>query len=243
LSERGEGSALGSEVTSVERSTDSRWWWFAAAGFVGIYGALAVLVRIAPANVLDDSVLGWVSRGRVSFLDGTMEWISWSTDLRPRLVLGVVGVVGIALAGRYRLAAATAFAVAMTIIPINTLDLVGGIVAGRERPNGAPFAAFPSGHTLGTLVQFGLAIYLALRMTGRRRLLVPVVAVLAFPVVLVGPARVFTKAHWPTDVLGAYLLGVASIIALVLVLEAGERWLAKRGLLGDPPRRDLGARA
>ena len=68
--------------------------------------------------------------------------------------------------------------------------LLGGVVAGRERPNGAPFAGFPSGHTLGTLVQFGLAIYLTLRMTGRRRLLVPVVAVLALPVVLVGPARV-----------------------------------------------------
>ena len=227
----------------MERSTDSRWWWFAAAGFVGLYGILALLVRIAPANVLDDSTLGWVSRGQASFLDATMEWISWFTDLRPRLVLGVVGVVGIALAGRYRLAAATALAVAITIIPINVLDLVGGIVAGRERPNGAPFTAFPSGHTLGTLAQFGLAIYLTLRMTVRRRLLVPVVAILAVPVVLVGPARVFTRAHWPTDVLGAYLLGVASVIALVLVLEAGERWLAKRGLLGDSPRRDLGARA
>jgi undecaprenyl-diphosphatase len=223
---------------SVERSTDSRVWWLAAAGFVGLYGSLAVLVRIAPANVLD-----WVSRGQVSFLDGTMEWISWFTDLRPRLVLGVVGVAGIALAGRHRLAAATALAVAITIIPINVLDLVGGIVAGRVRPSGAPFAAFPSGHTLGTLAQFGLAIYLAVRMTVRRRLLLPVVAVLAHPVLIVGPARVFTKAHWPTDVLGAYLLGVASVIALVLVLEAGERWLAKRELLGDPPRRELGAPA
>lgn len=213
------------------------------AGFVGLYGMLALLVRIAPANVLDDSVLGWVSRGHASSLDGTMKWISWFTDLRPRLVLGVVGVAGIALAGHYRLAAATAFAVAITIIPINVLDLVGGLVAGRERPNGAPFAAFPSGHTLGTLAQFGLAIYIAVRMTVKRGLLLPVVAVLALPVVLVGPARVFTKAHWPTDVLGAYLLGVASVIALVLVLESGERWLAGRGLLGDPPRRDLGAPA
>jgi undecaprenyl-diphosphatase len=230
-------------VTSVERSTGPWLWWLAAAGFVGLYGLLAVFVLVAPANVLDQSVLGWVARGQVSLFDGTMEWISWFTDLRPRLVLGVVGVAGIALAGRYRLAAATAFAVAVTIIPINVLDLVGGVVAGRERPNGAPFAAFPSGHTLGTLVQFGLAIYIAVRMTVRRRLLLPFVAVLALPVVLVGPARVFTKAHWPTDVLGAYLLGVASVIVLVLVLEAGERWLAERGLVEDPPRRELSAPA
>ena len=93
-----------------------------------------------------------------------MEWVSWFTDLRPRLVLGFIAVIGLALSGHYRLAALTGAVAAVIGIPVNGLDLFGGIVADRIRPNGAPFLAYPSGHTLGTIVQYGFAIFLAFRL-------------------------------------------------------------------------------
>jgi membrane-associated phospholipid phosphatase len=49
----------------------------------------------------------------------------------------------------------------------------------------------------------------------------------------VGPVRILREVHWSADIVGAYLLGVASVIVLVLVLEIGERWFADRGLLRD----------
>jgi undecaprenyl-diphosphatase len=160
-----------------------------------------------------------------------MNWISWFTDLQPRLVVGFIGVIAIAISRRYRLAALTAAAAAVTAIPVNGLDLVGGIVADRIRPNGAPFLAYPSGHTLGTIVQYGFGIFLALRLGLRMRFLLPLVAILAFPLVFVGPARVLVGVRWSTDVLGAYLLGTATVIVLVLLFDVGEQWLARRELL------------
>ena len=142
----------------MEVSTRTRRWWIAAAGVVVLYGVLAVVIRAAPDSVVDRTVLGWATGWDVGFLGAAAEWISWFTDLRPRLVLGVAGVVGIALAGGYRLAAAPAVAAAIAAIPIDVLDLVGGFVAGRFRPSGAPFLAYPSGHTLGTIVQYGFGI-------------------------------------------------------------------------------------
>jgi membrane-associated phospholipid phosphatase len=165
-----------------------------------------------------------------------MDWISWFTDLNPRLVLGAIGIVAIALAGRYRLAAATVIAAAILAIPIDALDWIGGVAAGRIRPNGAPFFAYPSGHTLGTIVQYGFAIYIVLRIGLRRSLELPLVALLALPILAVGPARVFTGLHWTTDVMGAYLLGGASVIALVLILEIAHRTLTKRERLQDSLR-------
>jgi undecaprenyl-diphosphatase len=217
----------------MKSSTTSRRWWIVAVAFVGLYGALALCLRAVPANIVDREVIVWVDRGAVSFLDGTMDLFSWFTDLRPRLVLGAVGIAGIALTGRYRLAVAVLAAIAVTAVPINVVDLVGGIVVGRARPSGASFAAFPSGHTLGTIVQFGVGVYLVVRLVRHRRFLLVAVAVLAVPMVAVGPARILTRAHWPTDVLGAYLLGVASVIVVVLVIEFVEQWLADRVLLGD----------
>ncbi len=220
----------------MDSSASSRRWWIVAASVLGLYGVLAVLVRVAPDNVVDRTILRWVSGWDPPFLDDTMEWFSWFTDLRPRLVLALIAVVGIALVGHYRLAAAIAIAVALTAIPINALDSVGGIIAGRIRPNGAPFLAYPSGHVLGTVVQYGIAIYLAFRIGLRRWLRTLVVAVLAIPIMAVGPSRIFTMAHWPSDVVGAYLLGAASLITLVVLLEFAEQWLAKRGLLRDSKR-------
>jgi undecaprenyl-diphosphatase len=45
-----------------------------------------------------------------------------------------------------------------------------------------------------------------------------------------GVARVYFGEHWPTDVLGGYLLGT---LWLVVVIELYERW---RGRSGHPSR-------
>jgi len=215
----------------VENSRRSRIWWIAAALLVGLYGVLAVIVRTAPNNGIDRSIFEWAPAWDVPFLAAAMDWVSWFTDLRPRLVVGFIGLLILVLSGRYRLAAVIAAVAAVTAITANGLDLVGGIIAGWARPNGAPFLAYPSGHTLGTVIQYALGIYLVLRLTLHRRLLVPLVALLALPIALVGPSRVLVGAHWSTDVLGAYLLGAGTVIAVVLLLRAGEQRLADRGIL------------
>jgi undecaprenyl-diphosphatase len=220
----------------MKRPADPRTWWLAAAVLVALYGVLALLVRVVPDNAIDRAVFDWVGAGNTQPLDDVMDWISWFTDLNPRLVLAAIGIIAIALTGRYRLAAATAIAAAVLAIPIDALDWLGGVVAGRIRPNGAPFLAYPSGHTLGTVVQYGFGIYLVFRIGLRRGLELPLVALLALPILAVGPARVFTGLHWTADIVGAYLLGGASVIALVLVFEFGYRWLTTREKFRDSLR-------
>lgn len=201
-------------------------WWIASAGFVGLYAVLAIIVRRAPDNSVDRRVLDWVLARDAEFLDQAAERISWITDTEPRIVMAIVGLLGLAATGRLRFVAAVLFATALTAIPTDALDDVGGLFTGRERPNGAPFKAYPSGHTLGTVTQFGFSIYLAVRLGLPRWLLRLVVVVFAVPMVLVGPARLVKNVHWPTDVIGSYFLGAGSLIAAVLVFEIGERWLA-----------------
>ena len=41
---------------------------------------------------------------------------------------------------------------------------------------------------------------------------------------LMGLQRVYVGAHWPSDVLGAYLWGGAMLFALVKVYELCQRW-------------------
>lgn len=212
----------------MERRRGSWRWWIASAGFIGLYAALAVVVRQAPDNDLDRGVLDWVLGWDSDLLDGVAERVSWITDTEPRVVMAVVGLAGIAATGRVRFVAAVLMATALAGLPTDALDDLAGWFSGRERPNGAPFKAYPSGHTLGTVTQFGFSIYLAVRLGLRGRSLAAVVVVLGVPMALVGPARLIRGVHWPTDVIGAYLLGAASLIAVVQVFEMAERWLDRR---------------
>jgi len=75
--------------------------------------------------------------------------------------------------------------------------------------------SFPSGHTVHYVVFFGFLWYLTFRLVGARRLRWPLLAMLGVLIALVGLSRVYLGAHWPSDILGGYLLGGAILTATV----------------------------
>jgi undecaprenyl-diphosphatase len=74
---------------------------------------------------------------------------------------------------------------------------------------------FPSGHGYQSFVLFGFFIFLAGVNIGRTWLRRTVQALLALLILTIGISRVYLGAHWPSDILGAYLLG-GSFLGLLL---------------------------
>jgi len=100
--------------------------------------------------------------------------------------------------------------------------------ADRSRPEGAILddPSFPSGHTSWATVVFGLTALFAVqrqRWTAAAGCVVVAAAM--------GPSRVLLGVHWASDVVAGYAVGLAWLIALVLV---GLPW-ARRDRL--PPER------
>jgi membrane-associated phospholipid phosphatase len=85
----------------------------------------------------------------------------------------------------------------------------------------APGYSYPSGHAVYfTWMSFMLAFAVAPHIRPSRRWFVWVAAALVIVVACLG--RVYAGAHWPSDVLGGFLLGLAWC---AFVLWIPERWL------------------
>lgn len=94
--------------------------------------------------------------------------------------------------------------------PTDDLVLVTGIHDGT---------GYPSGHAMtGATMALGLAV-LAWRHIPSRPLATAIVALLGLLAFVIGWARVYSGAHWPADVLGGWLFGIAIVAVGIVVLN------------------------
>ncbi|MEV6398197.1 phosphatase PAP2 family protein [Streptomyces sp. NPDC051907] len=90
---------------------------------------------------------------------------------------------------------------------------------GRERPqwpdpvDSAHYAAYPSGHAMTATVTCGLLLWLLRRHGASGALWWTCAAVAVVSVAGVGFTRLYLGVHWPSDVVGGWLLG-ACVVAL-----------------------------
>jgi undecaprenyl-diphosphatase len=110
--------------------------------------------------------------------------------------------------------------IALIMLGAPAIEHAAKVLVGRTRPQGSAMG-FPSGHSTGAAAFAVFAIYFAVKEGwGRMRRVSLTVTVLVL-MILVGIARMVLHAHWPSDVLGGFLLGGSCA-------AAGAWWDASR---------------
>ena len=95
------------------------------------------------------------------------------------------------------------------------LDVVLKEVVGRARPTIVPHfvnvdsLSFPSGHSMMSMVVYLLLAVLLSPQLPDRRARIYVITVAFFLTFLIGISRVYLGVHYPSDVLGGWLMGLA----------------------------------
>jgi membrane-associated phospholipid phosphatase len=215
-----------------------------AAGAATLLGSLALAVVVsAHTFAVDLSLHDWLLEHRTAGLTSVASAVTAtgaSGVLVPIVFLAALVLGRGAWLGRLRQALAVT---AVLLVGIGLRLALVNLMA-RPRPprrDWAGFAhgyAFPSGHTTTSALSAGLLIWLVLgRLTGVRR--ATVATVLACWALAVGMTRAYLGVHWPTDVLGGWLLALAWLSIAAAVVPG----LLASGVLTTeaPPARDTPA--
>ncbi|CAL9325544.1 phosphatase PAP2 family protein [Streptomyces sp. SudanB52_2052] len=200
------------------------------AGLAGLTGALAlcstlllalVAARWSPLIDADGEIAATTHRWAVDEGGITQacriltDWV-WDPWTMRLLCAGVVVWLVVRLAARW-----TALWLAAAVA-LGTL-LQQGLKAAVDRPrpvwpdpvDSAHYAAFPSGHAMTATVVCGLLLWLLHRHGVGPAVWRAAVAVAVVSVVGVGLTRVWLGVHWPSDVVGGWLLG-ATVVAVAV---------------------------
>ena len=200
------------------------------------FGVAAALVQLTGAPGFDTAVASLVQG-----LPVPTAWWQACTDLGGPILLpiGVGACLGALVTGHVRLALILA---GVLIAGAWTTDIVKDALL-RPRPPDAVLEvfsySFPSGHTVNSTTTYGLLALVAWRSglpLALRRIAVGIGIVIP---TLVGLSRIGLGVHFPSDVVGGWLLGVAFVsLGAVLIRSTGAmtRDLPRRTSAAPSPR-------
>ncbi|WP_250403715.1 phosphatase PAP2 family protein [Streptomyces cellostaticus] len=198
-----------------------------AAVLAGCWALLLtpVALRWRPLLVLDGDVSGathrWAVRdhGVTHAFRVLTDWV-WD-PLTMRLVCAAAALWLVWRRAAWR----TAWWLVVSVALAAVLQQGVKSAVGRPRPSWpdpvdrAHYAAFPSGHAMTATVVCGLLLWLLHRRGAGRALWRTGVALAAVSVAGAGVTRVWLGVHWPSDVLGGWLLGALVVAVAVAVYE------------------------
>jgi undecaprenyl-diphosphatase len=192
----------------------------------GAFAVLTFLVKTMPSFAIDLQITRAIQLINFPSFTLLMSLVSWP-GFGPQNII-IAGLIILLIYGfglHWEAVMALIAAVFSTVINLLVKDLIQ-----RARPTAKMVNvidilnsySFPSGHVMFYLGFFGFVGFLAfslLKPSLKRSLLLVLFGGL---IVLIGASRIYTGEHWASDVLGAYLLGSLTLVAIVQLYIWGK---------------------
>jgi undecaprenyl-diphosphatase len=210
-----------------------------AMGAVFLFVAVAALIAGGATERLDRSLLLWFNHQAHPRLDMAALEL---TALGSAWVTGFVAVVASLFLWQTR----HRYSMALLWVALGggwLLNFVLKTLFDRPRPDlfewRVPFAgvsSYPSGHAMSAMVLYATLAYLIVRLEPTRALRRLTLGVFGGVVLLVGLSRVYLGVHYPSDVLGGFLVGFAWATFCALGTEAIRYFRGRRPELREEER-------
>ena len=200
-----------------------------AAVAIAIFAQLADEVLEGDTQGFDEAALHWFDTHRSDGLNRVMLEIT-------SLGSGSVIIMVVLLASVFLWLTQHKWSVYVLLIVVLGGKLLNTLLKGsfaRERPSivesitDVSSLSFPSGHAMSSIVAYGSIAYLITRLEPSKPLRNAVWIFAALLIVAIGVSRMYLGVHYPSDVVGGYLAGLAWI-GLVATSIKAIRYFADR---------------
>ncbi|MCA9767160.1 MAG: phosphatase PAP2 family protein [Carnobacterium sp.] len=123
---------------------------------------------------------------------------------------------------KFRKLKLTIWYILQSIIGAGALNVLVKLIFQRERPTIEHLImqggfSFPSGHAMGSMICYGGLAFLIFYLYKKSTLSFIIVVATLLLILFIGLSRIYVGVHFPSDVVGGYLLG-ASWLALMIAL-------------------------
>jgi undecaprenyl-diphosphatase len=72
--------------------------------------------------------------------------------------------------------------------------------------------SFPSGHAMIAIAVYGFLIYLVYKKISNKKIKIPLIILLTIIIISIGLSRIYVGVHYPSDILGGYVISLAILI-------------------------------
>lgn len=179
---------------------------------------LSLIVLFLPLEYLDIHISEEIQEKQSPALNTIMIWLSWFG--RTSVSIVVVGITSLFfLVSGYRKEAV----IMVSTLLSGILGLGFKMLINRPRPSQdlvvlleeTKYQSFPSGHVLFYTVFFGALILIILHLKKIKYKLRLFLIIICLSMIFFGAvSRIYLGAHWFTDVLGGFILGVLCVLII-----------------------------
>lgn len=186
-------------------------------GIIAVFFALADEVRDTDTLTFDELVLTSLNAASTPFWDGFFVFV---TQLGGVLFVGVVSALLAAflwLKKKWRSVSIVVFGMGGMVV----LNVLLKFLFERPRPDlweqlvVEESFSFPSGHAMASMALAIVIGYVLVRSKLDRHLVIVLIGLLVLYVILIGISRLYLGVHYPTDIVGGWLISSAWLLVVI----------------------------
>lgn len=195
--------------------------WIIFFCVIAIFIVLSKRVLAREVFAFDEVITTFVSRFQTPTLTNILKLI---TDLMsiPALIVICLIVYLIPVSRK------NGNVVVLNLITVASINAILKILFARERPFDNALIeevgySFPSGHSMTSMAFFGLFIYLIYHSKLRKEEKIITIGLFSCLIFLIGISRIYLGVHYPSDVIGGFVLSIAYLILFTQVVKIRRR--------------------
>ena len=178
---------------------------------------IMILVITCNITTFDDNIYNLLYSLRSSSMDLIMKTITQFGNTIPVIIITLVLMITLTSRKEVFLIGSN------TILTVGSNQILKHIIC-RPRPNHLRLIvengySFPSGHAMISICLYGLLIYLVNKKIKNKLLKIVLTILLIILILGIGISRIYVGVHYPSDVLGGYLLSLSILIFNITIVN------------------------